>query len=155
MDPVDIDEIVGRLRARIGFESPPAIREIGKNDIIRFARAIGETNPIYLDEAYAKTTRFGGLVAPTSYASVCAADVLPGELFVFDLPLKRYLQAEDIVRNHRPLRAGDVTTTVGRLADVHTKPGRSGPMLFQCADMTIKNQDDELVSLVRIVSVHF
>jgi 3-hydroxybutyryl-CoA dehydratase len=31
-----------------------------------YCRAVGETHPLYFDEAYAKTTRYGGLIAPPS-----------------------------------------------------------------------------------------
>src|SRR5258708_29699117 len=31
-----------------------------------YCKSVGETHPIYFDEAYAKTTRYGGLIAPPS-----------------------------------------------------------------------------------------
>ena len=31
-----------------------------------YCKAVGEDHPLYFDEAYAKTTRYGGLVAPPS-----------------------------------------------------------------------------------------
>ena len=31
-----------------------------------YCKSVGETHPVYFDEAYAKTTRFGGLIAPPS-----------------------------------------------------------------------------------------
>ena len=34
--------------------------------IRRFAEGIGDPNPLYIDEAYAKTTPFGGIIAPPS-----------------------------------------------------------------------------------------
>jgi acyl dehydratase len=34
--------------------------------IALYCKSVGETNPIYLDEAFAKTTRYGGLIAPPS-----------------------------------------------------------------------------------------
>src|SRR5258705_1720652 len=32
--------------------------------IALYCRAVGEDHPIYFDEAYARTTRYGGLIAP-------------------------------------------------------------------------------------------
>src|SRR2546430_10238226 len=32
--------------------------------IALYCRAVGEDHPVYFDEAYAKTTRYGGLIAP-------------------------------------------------------------------------------------------
>ena len=37
-----------------------------KEDIARFASGIGEDNPLYFDEDYAKSTIYGGIVAPPS-----------------------------------------------------------------------------------------
>jgi len=34
--------------------------------IALYCRAVGEDHPIYFDEAYARTTRYGGLIAPPS-----------------------------------------------------------------------------------------
>lgn len=31
-----------------------------------YCKSVGETHPLYFDEAYAKTTRYGGLIAPPS-----------------------------------------------------------------------------------------
>ncbi len=31
-----------------------------------YCKSVGEDHPIYFDEAYAKTTRYGGLIAPPS-----------------------------------------------------------------------------------------
>ena len=37
-----------------------------KEAIELHCKSIGETHPIYFDEAYARTTRYGGLIAPPS-----------------------------------------------------------------------------------------
>ena len=37
-----------------------------KEAIELYCQSVGETHPIYFDEAYARTTRFGGLIAPPS-----------------------------------------------------------------------------------------
>ena len=34
--------------------------------IALYCKSVGEDHPIYFDEAYAKTTRYGGLIAPPS-----------------------------------------------------------------------------------------
>ena len=34
-----------------------------------YCKSVGETHPIYFDEAYARTTRYGGLIAPPSTLS--------------------------------------------------------------------------------------
>ena len=152
---LDLSEHVDRLRGRIGLERGPVLREVEMGAVRKFARAIGETNPLYHDEAYARGTRFGGVIAPPTYVSCFTADVIAGGMFDFDIPLKRMLHTDDIVENHRPIRVGDVIAARARYADVYVKHGRNGVLLFQAADMSLTNQRDEPVALVRVVAVNF
>src|SRR5207245_4800485 len=43
---------------------------VSKEEIVAFAQSIGDTNPLYTDEAYAKTTPYGGLIAPPTFCVV-------------------------------------------------------------------------------------
>ncbi len=61
------DEGIAKLRARIGkgFEGRrPWRTEASRDAIYHLAYAIGDLSPMYLDEAYAKKSRWGTLVAP-------------------------------------------------------------------------------------------
>jgi hypothetical protein len=40
--------------------------------IMMFARAVGDKNPIYCDEEYARTTEPGGIIAPPTFAQASA-----------------------------------------------------------------------------------
>ena len=144
------------LKRKIGHHSGPHVRAVEAGAIAKFARAIGETNPLFFDDAYARTTRFGGIIAPPTYASCFITPLLPGEMFELDLPpLAKALHSDDIAENGLPIRAGDVLTTVARYADVFIKQGRSGPILFQAADLTVTNQDGQRVALIRMLSANF
>lgn len=45
--------------------------QVEKEDILAFSRSIMNTNPLFNDEAYAKTTRWGGLIAhPLFYVPI-------------------------------------------------------------------------------------
>ena len=61
------DEGIARIRARIGkgFEGRrPWRTEVTKDAAYHMALGIGDTSPLYQDEAYAKKTKWGGLLAP-------------------------------------------------------------------------------------------
>lgn len=61
------DEGLARLRARIGqgfTGRRPWRTEITRDAIYHLALAIGDLSPLYLDEEYAKRTRWGTLLAP-------------------------------------------------------------------------------------------
>jgi acyl dehydratase len=151
---VDVDALVRDLKGRIGFEGAPFTHTVEKGALIKFAKAVGETNPIYLDEAYARTTRFGGLIACPTWVSVYPPEV-NSRVIVRDLPLKRFLHTDDVARMHGVIRPGDEITATPRYGDVYTRTGKAGPMLFQAADIALTNQRQELVAEVRVVSVNF
>jgi acyl dehydratase len=61
------DEGVAKLRARIGQGFPgrrPWRTEVTRDAIYHLAYAIGDLSPLYLDEEYARKTRWGTLLAP-------------------------------------------------------------------------------------------
>src|SRR5262249_62083055 len=50
-----------------------------KEAIELYCRSVGETHPIYFDEAYAKTTRYVGLIAPPSTPILLMFSSTPSE----------------------------------------------------------------------------
>jgi acyl dehydratase len=139
--------------------------------IMLFARAIGDTNPVYHDAEAAKKTETGGIIAPPTFAQAVAQ-------FDPEYPLrwrpdqpwfgsgktpsgveKRAgggggLHAEQHFEYHRPLRPGDVLT-------VETKPGntwereskRAGKLTFRETIKEYRDQNGELVVTARSVGV--
>ena len=66
---------------------------VSEQDVKDFARVSGDHNPLHMDEAYAKTTVFGGRIAhgalTASYISAVLGNDLPGPGAVFlELNLK-------------------------------------------------------------------
>jgi len=45
---------------------------VDRTGILLFASALGETNPIYWDEAHARSTPLGGVIAPPTFATASA-----------------------------------------------------------------------------------
>jgi acyl dehydratase len=43
---------------------------VTKRDIKHFTQAVGETNPIYFDESYANSTRYGDILAPPLFCQI-------------------------------------------------------------------------------------
>ena len=56
-----------------------------KNDIVRFADEVGDANPLHHDEAYADSSRFGGLIASGAH-SVAIAIAMCGSRATPDRP---------------------------------------------------------------------
>lgn len=57
-------------------------KQVTDADIVKFADVSGDTNPVHLDEEFAKTTRFGGRIAhgmlSAGHISAVLANQLPG-----------------------------------------------------------------------------
>ena len=68
--------ITPEMRAAIGVESEPRTSEVEKGAIIKFAEAIGDTNPIYNEEAAARQSRYGGMIAPPTFLRSMSAGPL-------------------------------------------------------------------------------
>lgn len=62
------DAELERVRAKIGqkvtINEPPYLTEVTRDSVRHWAHATGDRNPLFLDEAYARGSRHGGLIAP-------------------------------------------------------------------------------------------
>jgi len=63
------DEALEELRRRVGskFKIDPFHTVVCKDTIRHFVDGVGDVNPLYRDEEYARETRYGRLVAPPSW----------------------------------------------------------------------------------------
>jgi len=129
----------------IGVETKPIILEVEKGMIKKFAEAVGDPNPLWLDEAYAKKNRFKNIVAPPGlFHSVTFYGVRP-EL-PFELPVKRRLDGGGDWEYFLPVTAGEKLTLVNRISDLREREGKEGPMVFITYETDWRNEKSELVA---------
>jgi len=140
------------LRPYLGKESEPRVYEVEKGMIRKFAEAIGDPNPLYYDEEYAKKTRYGGIVAPPTFVAYFKAGQPPE---VDSLPWLPKLHGDDEVEFYGPIRPGDVITAKLRIGDVFEKQGSRGRMVFLVHETTLTNQHGELVAKYRMSVIYF
>lgn len=113
-------------RNATGREAKPAINEVEKGAIRRFAEAIGETNPIYFEEAAARAAGYRSVVAPPTFPTTLRAgsDLREGLMLA---PGKHLLQAEQSFEYARPIVAGDRLTIRSKVVEVAQRMTPSGP----------------------------
>lgn len=145
--PVDVASLIERLRARVGTEAAAYSRLVEPGALVKFARATGQTEAVYLDPAR------GPVAAPT-YISTFCADGLAG-LFQLDLPLPVFVHSDDVAELGEPIRGGDTITTSGQLVDVFVKNGRRGPVVYQTARLRLQNQHGQHVATLDVSSANF
>jgi acyl dehydratase len=110
----------------IGRESEPAVIEVEKGAIRRFAEALGDANPLALDEAAAQAAGYPSLVAPPTFAVTLGWS----ERFrhSLDLGTRAVLHGEQAFEYARPIVAGDRLTVRTKVVDVQERTGASGPV---------------------------
>jgi acyl dehydratase len=113
-------------RSLIGRKSDPVVHEVERGELRRFAEAIGDPNPIYVDEAAARAAGFATLVAPPTYAAALASN----ERFrqSLDVGSRALLHVDQQLEYGRPIVAGDKLTLTSRVADVQERAAGAGPM---------------------------
>ena len=113
-------------RSLVGREGEPTVVEVERGMIRRFAEALGDPNPNYVDEAAARAAGYPSLVAPPTFPAALAMN----ERFrqSLDLGTRLLLHSEQHFEYGRPVVAGDRLTLRSRVADVQERAGASGPM---------------------------
>ena len=108
----------------IGRSSPPTLNEVEKGAIRRFAEALGDYNPIYYDEEYARASGYPTIVAPPTFPASfhSAADLRE----LLGVGIKSLLHAEQTFEYERPIFANDRIYVSTRVADVLERTGPTG-----------------------------
>ena len=140
--------------------------------IMLFARAVGDANQIYYDDAYAKATDVGSIIAPPTFVQASAQ-------FDPDYRLRPKigepwfgsgkepsgvqpgsggggtgLHAEQHYEYHRPPKPGDILTATSRPGQTWERQGRrSGKLVFTETITEYRDQHGELVVTARGVGV--
>jgi acyl dehydratase len=136
----------------VGLESPPVTLEVEKGAIIKFARAIGDDDPLWNDEVAARKTRYGGLITPPTFLR--SMGTVRPEL-PFDLPFHRLLDGGSEWEYFEPVRPGDRITAVARITDLRERSGRLGAMIFMTTVVTYRNQLGEVVATQTSTSIRY
>jgi acyl dehydratase len=142
-----------RKALKLGEVSASHTYEVERCWIRRFVHALGDPNPLWTDEAYAKKEGpFGALVVPpTFYILMDPVETKDLKLqdFFEDLPDKRrtmQANAFNKMEYFQPIVAGDVITITTRYTEVIEKEGHVGHLVFPVRENVYTNQRGELVA---------
>jgi acyl dehydratase len=137
----------------IGHELPASVLTVERSRLRFFAKAIGETDPVYTDLAAARDAGYPDLPAPPTFLFAAELDSGAGFRLVeqLQIPIAKLLHGEQGFRYHLPVCAGDVVTVRSRVADIYDK--KNGALEFVVKESRATNQRDELVAELRSVLV--
>jgi hypothetical protein len=147
-----VNYITDEVKAVIGAHNGPilAYHPVEASEVRRFFQAVMDPAPRYWDEAWAKTSRYGGLVAPPAFPPLAfrRAPNDPDPLDHMDepdfdgmvrsfrglppvqVPLPRLLNGGYEYEFYRYARVGERIYRSSTYLDIYQRDGRSGPMVF-------------------------
>lgn len=140
------------MKQCIGMIDPPAVYEVEKGAVRRYADAVGDNNPLYRDEAYASRSRYGGIIAPPGFFGWSVGEVPMGGAIgkaitaAMSAGYFRILDAGKSYEFFLPVRPGDTLVGSPQIQDITEKEGKSGPMYIISFTTTFRNQNGAVVS---------
>jgi hydroxyacyl-ACP dehydratase HTD2-like protein with hotdog domain len=153
--PIITDEV----RATIGKESDPVPYEVDNTGCRQFARAVGYTDPVFYDEAVARTRGYRGIPAPPGFLghpiTVPGRPARGTDIFRLNLPLKRVLNGGTDIEYFEDVCAGDALTATSKITDISEREGRMGKMVIINTETTFRNQDGEVVAIQRGTAIRY
>ena len=140
-------------KSLIGFRFEPFTLEVEKGPMRLFAKAIGETDPVYHDEPAAKTAGHRSILAPPTYVFCLESiggtdDELVGLLAVGDAA---FLHGEQAFEYFDSVYAGDQLTFSRTVVDIYDKKG--GQLEFVVTESEVMNQHGVRVARMRSTGV--
>ena len=136
----------------LGMVFPPHSATAEAGQLRFFAKSIGESDPIYFDEAAARAAGHPGLPVPPTFLFSLNNTRAPSnwrEQAGIELP--RVLHGEQSFTYHRMAYAGDSLNFDARITDIYEKKG--GALDFLVTEVKVTNQRGEHVAVLRSVLV--
>lgn len=142
------------IKALIGQDLPQPEQfnySVTADGIRNFAYAIPDPNALYLDDDFAESTRWRGIIAPPGYlyahgspAWLCKLD---GIKDAQGKEIKQSDNATEVWHFYKPVRPGDTILSYGKLVGATPKTSRSlGEAVLVEAEMRFTNQKGQKVA---------
>jgi acyl dehydratase len=111
---------VAETTAPVGKRYPAVTYAVGREKIREYARAVGETNPLYLDVAAARAAGYDDVVAPPMFVVVYSSQAIGEALYdpEVGIDMGRLVHGAQEFTWERVLVAGEEVSTVVALDEV-------------------------------------
>jgi acyl dehydratase len=140
-------------KQHIGMQLPVYQARAEAGQLRFFAKSIGETNPIYLDESAARDAGHPGLPLPPTFLFSLEFQI-PSNAWrdALGIVTSRILHGVQSFTYHRMAYAGDTLQFETHIADIYDKKG--GALSFVVRASRVTNQRGEHVADLRSILVH-
>ncbi|MBA64553.1 MAG: acyl dehydratase [Candidatus Marinimicrobia bacterium] len=132
-------------RSLINKNYPTVKFDVEKQRLKFFAKATGQTDPIYFDEIIAREKGFPSILAPPTFLTTVAYEQNNPNQYIYDLSvnMKDVLHAGQIYKYHSLVFAGDIITMDSKIKDMYDK--KNGSLEFVEFESLYTNQNGKLV----------
>ncbi|MDR4886176.1 MaoC family dehydratase N-terminal domain-containing protein [Fredinandcohnia sp. QZ13] len=110
----------------IGKQSAKVKNVVERGAVKKFAEAIGDPHPIFMDEEFGKASRYKTNIAPPTFPRVFEFGKIEG----FVLPEKGLIHGEQIYNYERPLLVEEEIYCYSKVEKYVEKKGSTGSMGF-------------------------
>ena len=110
----------------VGRRSEAVENLVERGAVRRFAEAIADTNPLYMDREIARKSRYGALLAPPTFPRTFDYGGIEG----LELPSSGLIHGEFRIEYERPLLVGDELLCYVELKESYDKASRRGLLGF-------------------------
>ena len=140
-------------RKYIGYVMKRSVLAIDATRLRFFAKAIGENDPVYFDDAAAKAAGYSALPAPPTFlfAGTMDSGAMMELIATLEVPLGKVLHGEQKFEYLAPVVAGDTVTITSWVSDVYDK--KNGALEFFVTEGIATNQHGQDVARIRSVTV--
>jgi acyl dehydratase len=176
----EVTAVIGASAAKIEASLPWGIEREG---LRIFTQAIMDPDPRYWDDAFAKTTKFGGIITPPIYCTYLGRRTRPGEedpvtrafaenpnsdgiggvrdnedgpgaLPKVPTHLKRILNAGNEIEVRQYPKLGDRVFSQAKYSDIKERVGKDGSrMLIVTTENIYTNQNGEVLCILRASTI--
>ena len=136
-------------KALVGEHSEAVSNVVEKGAVRKFAEAICDPNPLYVDEAAAKKSRYGGLIAPPTFPRTFEY----GEIEGVGDPGQGLIHGEHRIRYERPLRVGEEVLCYAVFKDYYEKESRGELLGFVISERVGESPSGERIFIMEDTAI--
>jgi acyl dehydratase len=140
-------------RTAIGTSVPPTSLTVERGQLMLFAKAIGETNPVYLDVEAARAADHPDVLVPPTFlfALDLAAPDQFGWLTSLGVDMADVLHGSQSFTYHQLVHAGDTLTATSTITDTYSK--KNGALEFVVRHGCVTRGGDLVAELEQTVVI--
>ena len=137
------------FKSFVGKRSNGVKNTVERGAVKKFAEAIGDFHPIYLDEEFGKHSRYRQNIAPPTFPRVFDYGKIDG----FHLPNVGLIHGEQTFEYKRPLIVGETINCYTEIKDYYEKKGGHGFMGFLVLSDNGEDQEGNLIFTAKSVVI--